>query len=331
MLSLSAAIGMDFTCAFLFGLSAGTNFITSVSTRDAWLDAYAETKRYFVHVSELHLLAIIPSILLNAIRVPWPLPASVLGTIEAMGEWNLAMCRTAASTLSSNEKPSPDDHPLIYSQMATGLSKINAKEANNELVIASEMLDQILAGHETTAVTLTYLMYELSLQPTLQTKLRSELRSLPSLTDPKALDALPFLDALITETLRRYPAASGSEPRVVPRSGTTISGHFIPAGTRISASQYSLHRSPVFAEPEAWRPERWLDASPEMRRWFWAFGSGARMCLGVHFALQEIKLVVAAIYAEFETEVVEAGSMVPTDGFVGRPRGEKCILRFKQV
>jgi cytochrome P450 len=298
MLELSAAIGMDWTCAFLFGLAAGSDFIRDADYRKHWLETYDEVKSFFVYVSEGF---IIPLVLLNKIGYKF-LPNSVLTTLDSMGKWNLAMCNKAQSPTFAAQGQTT--YPIVLEQITTGISKspsTTSRKHPKDLVIASETLDQILAGHETTAVTLTYLLWELSRQPTIQTALRAELATLtPALTfpngphdlpSPKSIDALPLLQACIQETLRRYPAAAGSEPRVTPPKSTLLHGFPLPGGVRISCNQYSLHRrEEVFPEPEVWRPERWLDASAEqiseMNKWFWAFGSGARMCLGVYFAMQ---------------------------------------------
>lgn len=300
MLELSAAVGMDWTCAFLFGLAAGSNFIRDADYRKHWLDTYDEVKSFFAYISEGF---VIPLVLLNKVGYKW-LPNSVLDTLDSMGKWNLEMCKKVQDPEFSAKQQTT--RPIVFEQMTQGMDKISTTTLKHpkDMIIASEMLDQILAGHETTAITLTYLLYELSRNPATQQSLREELAQLtPSLSfpagphdlpSPKALDALPLLDALIHETLRRYPAASGSEPRVTPPGATTLHGYAgIPGGVRVSCNQYSLHRNAdVFPAPEAWTPSRWLDASREqqveMNRWFWAFGSGARMCLGVHFALQGI-------------------------------------------
>jgi hypothetical protein len=297
MLELSAAIGMDWTCAFLFGLAAGSDFIRDADYRKHWLDTYEEVKSFFVYISEGF---VIPLVLMNKLGYKF-MPNSILTTLDDMGKWNLAMCAKAQDpTFTSTSQTT---RPIVLEQISTGIKNSPTTTSKNptNLLIASETLDHILAGHETTAVTLTYLLWELSRHPALQSALRTELASLDppltfphgphSLPNPKAIDALPLLQACIQETLRRYPAAAGSEPRVTPPKGTIIHGYPLPGGVRISCNQYSLHRQEsVFPDPETWRPERWLDADveqkAEMNRWFWAFGSGARMCLGVYFAMQ---------------------------------------------
>lgn len=158
-------------------------------------------------------------------------------------------------------------------------------------------------------------MHELSQHLDLQSSLRSELLSLfppifypqiattpdeasdlkTDLASPRSIDNLPLLDAILLETLRLRPSVPGSQPRITPsstsRSPISLCGYAsIPAGVRVSAQAYSLHRNAkVFPEPEVWKPERWLDASQEkkeeMMRWFWPFGSGGRMCIGNHFAV----------------------------------------------
>jgi cytochrome P450 len=149
------------------------------------------------------------------------------------------------------------------------------------------------------------MMWELSQHPELQAELRKELLTLsPSLrypdTDgekplpsPFAIDALPLLDAMVRETLRLHSPAPAQLPRVTPttKKRTSLHGYDnIPGGVMVSSTAYSLHRiSEVYPRPLEWLPRRWLepgDKIHDMRRLFWPFGSGGRMCLGSNFALQ---------------------------------------------
>ncbi|KAL8703388.1 MAG: hypothetical protein Q9201_003417, partial [Fulgogasparrea decipioides] len=99
---------------------------------------------------------------------------------------------------------------------------------------------------------------------------------------------------------------------------------------------YTLHRNPrVFPSPLSWNPSRWLDASEahktEIGRWFWAFGSGGRMCVGSNFAMQEMKLIVAAVYSNFRTRIVDDGGIEQMDAYTAGPRGNKLVLAFERV
>lgn len=288
VLSLAEALGMDFTSGYLFGSVNGTDFLQDVEYRNHWLELFSVFKNQ--HPKE-----------------------RASGEIE---NWCLSMCE-AAEALEIGEKSVdiPSTRPVVYGRLFKGLEKSTSSSKQRNIMIASEMLDHLLAGHETSAITLTYLMHELSRQPSLQRKLREELHTLsPPVTHPAdphnamndaldapihlptplSIDKLPFLNAILQETLRLYAAASAPQPRVTPSSPspTTIDGYTnIPGGVTVSSSAYCLHRNPgAFPEPDKWLPERWLEADKdrrvEMKRWFWAFGSGGRMCIGNNFAIQ---------------------------------------------
>lgn len=101
------------------------------------------------------------------------------------------------------------------------------------------------------------------------------------IASPQDIDRLPILHAALMETLRLWPSVPGGQPRVIPRSCSLGGYHGVPAGTTVQSYASVLHRTPeVFPDPFAWKPERWLDSSPEqlslMRKWFWGFGSGGR-------------------------------------------------------
>jgi cytochrome P450 len=121
--------------------------------------------------------------------------------------------------------------------------------------------------------------------------LGEEIRAMPAsefnqngIPNLEACDKLPYLDAVIKETLRLYAPLPASEPRSIGRD-VTIDGNLFPARTVVSLAPYSLHRNPeVFPDPLVFNPERWLGPEQqvsEMKKWFWAFSSGGRMCIGL--------------------------------------------------
>ncbi|RMZ88098.1 hypothetical protein DV736_g4669, partial [Chaetothyriales sp. CBS 134916] len=370
---LSNGITMDFMSAYQFGLANGTNFVQQAETRQQHLRIYHSRRPYEFYSAETPWL----KPLCRTLGID--LVPRVLDTAnDFLEDWSKQMCRGADAQLRSTSEFAGDD-PVVYKHFKKGLTNLRARDASLGKEVAnitlptskdshadipdettsevySEMLDHLGAGHETSAIALTYLLWELSKDPALQAKLRAEVRSLSpaiiwrsvavdfdsfTLPSPKEIDALPLLTAILMETLRLHAPIPGMEPRVSP-APCTPSGHKlgrydgIPGGVRVSSMPYVLHRNTeVFPSPETFNPSRWLDASPsqskEMHRWFWAFGSGGRMCIGSHLAQQELKLVVAAIYSNWETEIVNDEGIEAIDAYTVRPTSSKLILRFKQV
>jgi cytochrome P450 len=138
------------------------------------------------------------------------------------------------------------------------------------------------AGIDTTGDALCSLMYQLSLPESwdVQEKLFQEFRD----SNVTSLDELRYLDAVVKEGLRCFPPIPMSQPRYVPKGGSTIDGYFIPEGTIVSAQAWSVHQlnKDVYPDGNKFLPERWLDDQEtlEMNRLFFAFGLGARGCTG---------------------------------------------------
>lgn len=312
---LSAAT-MDFVTGYQFGLAASSNLIQNDEFRDHFLNLYDSRRSYNFWPQEL------PEFTSFLARVGWKLvPVWVGEANKGIEEWTMKMCDGASSFLSSAKATRIEDIPIeevknfpaVYSQLVSGVTKskkdcsITTNPEQERLNIASELLDHLAAGFDTSGITLVYIIHQLSLHPEIQDSLRRELRTLsppismttaretsPILASPKIVEALPFLDAIIQESLRLHAAIPGPEPRVTPTAGCTLGpeGEYpgIPGGVRISAQAWSLHRNgEVYEKPLEWRPSRWLEASEErlkeMKRWFWAFGSGGRMCVGSNLAL----------------------------------------------
>ena len=222
---------------------------------------------------------------------------------------------------------------------------------------------------------MTYVTWHLSHDLALQDTLRAELKTLnhpliydmtarshgdSQFADPKQLDTLPILHAVIMETLRLRAPIPGGEPRVSPSPSSKVAGFEIPGGVRISASPWCMHRnSAVFADPEVWDYRRWLDstysdekaaeAKRERDRYFWAFSSGARMCIGSNFAMHgkplsrkrifprkltlllEMKLAIAALYTNFRTHIVNDDGIEQEDGYTAGPKGDQLTVRFEKI
>ena len=114
-----------------------------------------------------------------------------------------------------------------------------------------EAMGLIVAGSDTTAVTLTYLIWAVLKRPALQKRLETELSALGEAFTDAELEHIQLLNAVIDETLRLYGAAPGSLPRIVPPAGSHLDGFFLPGGTTVSTQAFTLHRQPsIFPDPE---------------------------------------------------------------------------------
>lgn len=184
----------------------------------------------------------------------------------------------------------------------------------SDMDIASECADHLLAGIDTTADSLMFLIWALSLPQNVcyQDRLRFELSHISmneqGLSNPKELTQLPYLNAVLRESLRMYSPLPAFEPRVCSVD-IIIDGYKIPAGTVVGMSPYCLHRDEdVYPEPLKFSPERWLAANGSLvaesdarNKYFWAFSSGARMCIGMHLANAEMLTLITAIIRRYRT------------------------------
>lgn len=184
-------------------------------------------------------------------------------------------------------------------QQSTILGNLwNSHESQKEnglgdMEVASECADHLLAGIDTTSDSLMFMIWALSRPENaiFQRKIQEEIRSMPTdlfnadgIASVETCDKLQYLDVVVKETLRLYAPLPASEPRSLPAE-SNVDGYVVPAGTTVSMSPYSLHRNAqVFENPTTFNPDRWLGKEEdvvEMNRWFWAFSSGARMCIGM--------------------------------------------------
>lgn len=236
------------------------------------------------------------------------------------------------------ETPLADD--LVISACAktgpaqfTLLSRMQDKTYGMEHIeMAAECLDHMAAGIDTTGDALCFLMWEIS-QPSsfyVQRHLQEELRANPD----ASFDKLPYLDAVVSEGLRCFPAIPMSLPRYVPAGGRTIDGYFIPEGTIVSCQAYSTHRidESVFPHPDMFDPDRWLQevGESDRKRLFFAFASGGRGCVGKHLAIAEMKTLLRDVYSRYTTipdPSMSADDMQMSDNLISsQPRGKRCLL-----
>jgi len=174
----------------------------------------------------------------------------------------------------------------------------------------------IVAGSETTATTLSALMYFLLKKPEKYARLTEEVRSSFEADEEitlQAAQALPYLQACIEEALRLFPAVPIGAPRQVTSGGGYIDSLYLPAKTLIEVPQWTTHRSEVnFRNPDEFVPERWLPAD---HVWYLpkyqndnksvaqTFSYGPRSCLGKNLAYHEMRFTLSRIFKNFDFEL----------------------------
>ncbi len=165
--------------------------------------------------------------------------------------------------------------------------------------LRDELMTMLLAGHETTATALAWAVSHVLGHQKVRTRLLDELAGASAAPlDPERMIRLEYLDAVCRETLRLTP--------IIPLVGRRltrpmkIGGVDLPAGVVAAPCIYLAHRRPErWPEPERFRPERFLETKPTPYE-FLPFGGGVRRCLGMAFALVEMKIVLAEVLSRLE-------------------------------
>jgi cytochrome P450 len=189
--------------------------------------------------------------------------------------------------------------------------------------LRDEALTLFLAGHETTASTLSWTWLLLAQNPRVEQKLHAELDSVLSGRTP-ALDdlpRLPYTNHVLTESLRLYPPAWAMARLAI--EDHSLGGYPVPKNTGIAAVTWIVHRDPRwYTEPEQFHPERWEgDLLKKIPRFaYFPFGFGPRQCIGNSFALMEAALVVATLAQRFRFTPLSDHPVVPLPSITLRPR-----------
>jgi cytochrome P450 len=200
--------------------------------------------------------------------------------------------------------------------------------------LRDEVITLFLAGHETTALALSWTWWLLAQNPQAEAKLHEELDAVlagrsPTLED---LPKLRYSDHVITESMRLYPPAWGMARLAI--EDAEIGGYRIPKGSGVSLSQWVVHHDPRWFEaPQEFRPERWEgDLLKRLPRFaFFPFGGGPRQCIGNTFALMEAVLLLATIAQKFRLQLVPDQKVEPTASITLRPRhGIQVTLEARQ-
>jgi cytochrome P450 len=192
----------------------------------------------------------------------------------------------------------------------------------NTAELRDNLLTFIVAGHETTALALSWALYLCAFDQTVQDRARAEAQAVLQgrVAEAKDLESLPFIRMIVDETLRLYPSAGiiSRTARVADR----LCGREVRPGDTVMIPIYALHRNRLlWQDADAFNPERFKDSKAIERYAYLPFGDGPRICIGASFAVQEAVIVLATLLSKRRFHLVPGKQPKPVMILTLRPEG----------
>ncbi|KAI0096560.1 cytochrome P450 [Daldinia grandis] len=235
-----------------------------------------------------------------------------IGSIKARDSSRMAAVEKTIARMGQSAESEPGRRDFVAYMMQKTRSG-EAGMSEQEILATTPIL--IIAGSETTGTALSGLLFHLSQNPFAYSALADEVRSaFRSEVDIsfRSTASLEYLSACIDETLRVYPPATETLPRISP--GDFVQDKYVPKGTRISVYPWATFRNPQhFSQPDTFSPQRWLSSSHPLyeakfsgdnREVFKPFSFGTRDCLGKNLAYAEMRLITARLIYRFDYRIM---------------------------
>ncbi|CAM5612967.1 hypothetical protein SAVIM338S_05656 [Streptomyces avidinii] len=272
----------------------------------------------------------------SPVNVPrgWPTPgnrraAAALDELYGVCDEIIARRRRAPGTPgpapeATTGAPAEDLLTLLAAATSADDAEFDATELREQVLIF------LLAGHETTATSLSFSLHLLARHPGLQDRARAEIAAVLGDRTPGAadLDRLPYLIQVLKEAMRLYPAAPVMGRRSV--DAAEIDGRTVPAGADVILAPWVTHRHPRYwPDPERFDPDRFTPEAEAARpRYAWfPFGGGPRACIGQHFSMLESVIALAMILREYEFEAVDTEIPVSAGITLNTTGPARCRIR----
>jgi cytochrome P450 len=215
----------------------------------------------------------------------------------------------------------PEDKPRDLFDMLLAARDPETGQAFSRAQLRDQMATMIVAGHETTALTLFWSLYLLASSPTEQERVAAEVSTIDIAPDTAAdaLAKLPYTKAVVNEALRLYPPAFALAR--MAKAPDRLNDVAVPRGALVMMSPWVLHRHlRLWKEPDAFNPSRFLGEAPLAHRFaYMPFGAGPRICIGAQFALTEACLVLAMMIRRFKIALADATPVLPVAVIVTQP------------
>jgi len=236
------------------------------------------------------------------------------------------MKRVADAAVEARRARGPDGVPDLLDLLLEGEDP-ETKRRMSTPELRDNVLTFIVAGHETTALTLGWSLYLCAFDQQVQDRARAEARAVLQGRAATGEDVahLPFIRQIIDEALRLYPPA-GMVSRTA-MAADTLCGREIRPGDTVILPIYALHRHHMLWDaPDAFRPDRFADRKAMPRYAYLPFGDGPRICIGASFALQEAVIILATLLARFRFTPVPGRDPDPVMILTLRPQGGVWLM-----
>ncbi|TDT75478.1 cytochrome P450 [Litoreibacter halocynthiae] len=250
------------------------------------------------------------------------LPTWVPRPGRLMSSGGMKTMKSMADGVISNRKAKPDGEvPDLLDLLMAGEDP-ETKRSMNTSELRDNLLTFIVAGHETTALTLAWALYLCAFDESVQDRARDDAQSvLQGRTATEGdLKDLPYIRQIIDETLRLYPPAAFLSRTAQVQD--ELCGRPIAPGDTVMLPVYALHRSRMlWDDPDAFDPERFAKGKKVDRFAYLPFGDGPRICIGMSFAVQEAVIILATILSRFKFTRVKGKDPYPVLILTLRPEG----------
>lgn len=229
--------------------------------------------------------------------------------------------RMVFETIEARRRSGDDGRDLLGMLMSARDEETGERMTARQL--RDELMTFILAGHETTAVALSWTWYLLAQHPEVEDRLRREVMGLLGTSPPtiEDLPKLPLTRRVVSEAMRLYPPVWGIGRQSI--AADTVGGYQLPAGAVVNMSPWVTHRDPaIWEEPDRFDPDRFLpERSKDRPRFaYFPFSGGPRLCIGESFALMEAQIVIAMTVQRYALRLRPDHVVVPEVHLTLRPR-----------
>ena len=302
---------------------SSANLINTVLCSKSYDIEENEFSTFLTEMTESELSFVKKLVLTNCFPFLLKLPFDVLD-LNMIFRGPLKWQRFMEKRLENNDTTDrPDDFVDLYLEAVKENDENYRKQSFTIQRMKNTTFDLLIAGSDSTATTMTWIMLYLLHNPELEARLHAEIDDVIGRAQPPSLSdrqKMPYMEATIMETLRMSPAAPLGLPHSVPHD-VMLNGFLIRKNTSVVANIYSAHRDPkLWDEPDVFRPERFLSEdkkSVKVPKCFIPFSLGRRSCLGETLARMELFLYMTSLLQRFRLARAEGKPLPGTVGIMG--------------